>query len=190
MKCRIVALFVALALVATVPAWAGKSSTGGLAQRKVGTLTITTRNTPGIVFKSLGGAREGIDLRGAGLSGATDRYFYLSKDDFWRADGDIKVSDDVIITDDLHLSWGSYITREGINAFFFGRDSVELFNHDLKIWNKEATSYSKIQNDNGELVFYSYNAVTGELVKCNLEKFIRRVEEITGEKFMEIVVEK
>lgn len=41
-------------------------------------------------------------------------------------------------------------------------------------------------NDDGEWVYYSENVRTGKKVKVNMEKMIRRLEEITGESFFEI----
>jgi uncharacterized protein YuzE len=41
-------------------------------------------------------------------------------------------------------------------------------------------------NDDGEWVYYSENVRTGKKVKVNMEKMIRKLEEITGESFFEI----
>lgn len=42
----------------------------------------------------------------------------------------------------------------------------------------------------GDWVFYSKNVKTGRVVRVNMENFIRKMEEITGEKFIEEWVEK
>ena len=44
--------------------------------------------------------------------------------------------------------------------------------------------------ETNEWVFYSKNLKTGKVVKVNMERFIRKMEEITGEKFIEEWIEK
>jgi hypothetical protein len=40
-------------------------------------------------------------------------------------------------------------------------------------------------NDDGEWQYFSRNVKTGKVVRINMERMIRRLEEITGESFME-----
>ena len=51
----------------------------------------------------------------------------------------------------------------------------------------EAGNVTKISphNDVGEWEYFSKNTVTGRVVKINMEKMVRKLEEITGESFME-----
>jgi hypothetical protein len=56
-----------------------------------------TAGNTGIVFGSLGTATNGIDMSSAGLSGS-DKYFNLNTNDFWEADGDLKISGNITIT--------------------------------------------------------------------------------------------
>ena len=60
--------------------------------------------------------------------------------------------------------------------------SAELFVRD------EAGNVTQISphNTEGEWVYYSENSITGKRFKVNMEKMIRKLEEITGESFIEI----
>ena len=60
--------------------------------------------------------------------------------------------------------------------------SAELFVRD------EAGNVTQISphNTEGEWIYYSENSITGKRFKVNMEKMIRRLEEITGEDFIEI----
>ena len=60
--------------------------------------------------------------------------------------------------------------------------SAELFVRD------EAGNVTQISphNTEGEWTYYSENSITGKRFKVNMEKMIRRLEEITGEDFIEI----
>ena len=60
--------------------------------------------------------------------------------------------------------------------------SAELFVRD------EAGNVTQISphNAEGEWTYYSENSITGKRFKVNMEKMIRRLEEITGEDFIEI----
>ena len=60
--------------------------------------------------------------------------------------------------------------------------SAELFVRD------EAGNVTQISphNTEGEWVYYSENSITGKRFKVNMEKMIRKLEEITGENFIEI----
>lgn len=51
----------------------------------------------------------------------------------------------------------------------------------------EAGNVTKISphNDAGEWEYFSRNTMTGRVVKINMEKMVRKLEEITGESFME-----
>lgn len=40
-------------------------------------------------------------------------------------------------------------------------------------------------NENGEWVFFSKNIKTGRVVRINMEKMIKRIEELTGDSFIE-----
>ena len=60
--------------------------------------------------------------------------------------------------------------------------SAELFVRD------EAGNVTQISphNTEGEWVYYSENSITGKRFKVNMEKMIRKLQEITGENFIEI----
>ena len=40
-------------------------------------------------------------------------------------------------------------------------------------------------NEEGEWEYYSKNTKTGKIVRINMEKMVRKLEEITGESFIE-----
>ena len=60
--------------------------------------------------------------------------------------------------------------------------SAELFVRD------EAGNVTQISphNTEGEWIYYSENVKTGKKFKVNMEKMIRKLEQITGEDFIEI----
>jgi hypothetical protein len=64
--------------------------------------------------------------------------------------------------------------------------TVELFSVDE---NSNSTQISPHDPDTGEWVFYSKNTKTGRVVRVNMEKLVKKVEEITGEKFFEEWIE-
>ena len=69
-------------------------------------------------------------------------------------------------------------------AHIYSKDvssSAEVFVRD------EAGNVTQISphNDEGEWQYFSRNTKTGKVVKVNMEKMIRKLEEITGESFME-----
>ena len=53
----------------------------------------------------------------------------------------------------------------------------------------EAGNATKISphNEKGEWEYYSKNSVTGKTVRVNMEKMIRKLEEVTGESFIETI---
>ena len=53
----------------------------------------------------------------------------------------------------------------------------------------EAGNATKISphNDAGEWEYYSKNSKTGKTVRVNMEKMIRKLEEFTGESFIETI---
>ena len=55
-------------------------------------------------------------------------------------------------------------------------------------WENFNFSFTKISphNEDAEWIYYSENVKTGKRVKVNMEKMIRRLEQITGETFFEI----
>ena len=60
--------------------------------------------------------------------------------------------------------------------------SAELFARD------EAGNVTQISphNNQGEWIYYSENVKTGKRFKVNMEKMIRKLEQITGQNFIEI----
>lgn len=73
-------------------------------------------------------------------------------------------------------------------AHIYSKDvssSAELFVRD------EAGNVTQISphNEEGDWVYWSENIKTGKKVKVNMEKMIRRLEEITGERFFEEYIE-
>ena len=56
------------------------------------------------------------------------------------------------------------------------------------VWvQEESGTASKISphNDKGEWEFYSYNKKTGKKLRVNMERMIKKLEEYTGESFIE-----
>jgi len=39
--------------------------------------------------------------------------------------------------------------------------------------------------ETGDWIFYSKNIKTGRVVRVNMEKLVKKIEELTGEKYME-----
>ena len=73
-------------------------------------------------------------------------------------------------------------TDSGVGYIYAKGATAELF---VKDGAGNITQISP-HNDEGEWVYYSENVKTGKRVKVNMEKMIRRLEEITGETFFEI----
>jgi hypothetical protein len=74
-------------------------------------------------------------------------------------------------------------------AHIYAKDvstSAEVFVQD------EAGNVTQISphNTEGEWQYFSKNVKTGKVVRVNMEKMIRKLEEITGESFIEEWVEK
>ena len=74
--------------------------------------------------------------------------------------------------------------RPESSANLFAADdggTVEMYVQD------EASNITKISphNDQGEWEYYSRNSLTGKTVRVNMEKMIKRLEQITGESFFE-----
>lgn len=87
-------------------------------------------------------------------------------------------------TQPLTLTVGSDPATVADNAHIYAKDvtaSAEVFVRD------EAGNVTQISphNKEGDWVYYSENVKTGKRVKVNMEKMIRRLEEITGETFFE-----
>ena len=76
----------------------------------------------------------------------------------------------------------------GNHAHIYSKDvsgSAEMFVQD------EAGNVTQISphNEEGDWVYWSENKKTGKKVKVNMEKMIKRLEEITGESFFEEYIE-
>lgn len=103
-------------------------------------------------------------------------------------------------TTKLHMSSGTFL-QDGTapyHTFTSVTSSPTALSTQASIWaNTEATAEMKVMdgagnitsisphNAEGEWVFSSENVLTGKKIYVNMEKFIRRMEEIVGEKFME-----
>jgi len=81
-------------------------------------------------------------------------------------------------TEPTVVSGHAYIFASAAGAF---GTLTELFVEDSD------SNITKISphNDDGEWEYYSVNRKTGKTIKINMEKFIRRMEQFTGEKFIE-----
>ena len=73
-------------------------------------------------------------------------------------------------------------TDSGVGYLYAKGATAELF---VKDGSGNITQISPHSNE-GDWVYYSENVKTGKKVKVNMEKMIRRLEEITGESFFEI----
>ena len=62
----------------------------------------------------------------------------------------------------------------------------ELFAYDAA---GNATQISPHDKETGEWIFYSKNTKTGRVVRINMEKLVKKFEELTGESFMEEWIE-
>ena len=90
--------------------------------------------------------------------------------------------------DDAHLQLdilASDPSTEADKVAIYAKDvsaSAEMFVRD------EAGNVTQISphNSNGEWIYYSENTITGKRFKVNMEKMIRKLQEITGETFIEI----
>jgi len=79
-------------------------------------------------------------------------------------------------------------STRGDHAHIYSKDvsgSAEMFVQD------EAGNVTQISphNEEGDWIYWSENSKTGKKVKINMEKMIRRLEELTGESFFEEYVE-
>ncbi len=72
------------------------------------------------------------------------------------------------------------------NAAALYASGGELWAYDVS---GNTTQLSPHDSESGEWVFYSKNTITGRVVKINMEKLVKKIEEITGESFMEEWVE-
>ena len=59
------------------------------------------------------------------------------------------------------------------------------YNSSMKL-KQYTTAQISPHNAEGEWTYYSENSITGKRFKVNMEKMIRKLEEITGENFIEI----
>ena len=73
-----------------------------------------------------------------------------------------------------------------MNAAALYASSGELFAYDAA---GNATQISPHDKETGEWIFYSKNIKTGRVVKINMEKLVKKFEEMTGESFIEEWVE-
>ena len=73
-------------------------------------------------------------------------------------------------------------TDSGVGYLYAKGASAELF---VKDGAGNITQISP-HSDEGDWVYYSQNVKTGKTVKVNMEKMIRKLEQITGETFFEI----
>ncbi len=81
-----------------------------------------------------------------------------------------------------YFSDGSYSGRPGIysiNGYLYATD-----------YSGNKTQISPHDPDTGEWIFYSKNINTGKVVRVNMEKLVKAVEKLTGEKFMIETIEK
>lgn len=68
------------------------------------------------------------------------------------------------------------------NAAALYASGGELYSYDSA---GNATLISPHDQETGEGIFYSRNTITGRVVKVNMEKLVKKIEELTGETFME-----
>jgi hypothetical protein len=80
-------------------------------------------------------------------------------------------------------------------AKIFSATETEIGNSDgVGIWVEDQTGnqtqISPHDPETGEWIFYSKNIKTGRIVRVNMEKLVKAVEKLTGEKFMfEMLIE-
>ena len=72
------------------------------------------------------------------------------------------------------------------NAAALYASGGELFSYDV---DGNATQISPHDPETGEWIFYSKNTRTGKVVRVNMEKLVKKIEELTGEQFMEEWIE-
>jgi len=72
-------------------------------------------------------------------------------------------------------------------------NAAALYVEGGEMWSYDAagnkTQISPHDPETGEWIFYSKNVKTGRVVKINMEKLIKKVEELTGKKFLEEWIE-
>ena len=107
------------------------------------------------------------------------------------ANGALDVTGEVMITGSVHVdnsiaikqAAGDPSTLDGYAHIYAKNDAgdAELFVRD------EAGNVTKISphNSQGEWEYFSKNTKTGKVFRVNMEKMIRKLEEITGESFIE-----
>jgi hypothetical protein len=130
-----------------------------------------------------------------------------------KADGDLIVSANAmvggsaIVNRDLTIngSIGIGTTEPGEALDVAGRIAIQVTSDPstvtnyAHIYSKDVSNFAEVfvrdeagnvtqispHNEEGEWQYFSRNVITGKVVKINMEKMIRRLEEITGESFME-----
>ena len=75
----------------------------------------------------------------------------------------------------------------GLFAYDDGEGTVELYAVDE---DSNSTRISPHDPETGEWIFYSKNIKTGRVVRVNMEKLVKKVEELTGETFFDEWIEK
>ena len=182
-----------------------------------GNVGIGTQDTPGALLEVAGSQRSQTIWASESPGGADVGRLeigYDSDDDFRRIqvwDGDTNAPTDLVLQtaggnvgigtgEPLTTAPGGKILYFGDNggsppamaigtAGLYAKDfegTVELFAVDE---NSNSTQISPHDPVTGEWVFYSKNIKTGRVVRVNMEKLAKKVEELTGEKFFEEWIE-
>ena len=147
------------------------------------TLGSDVSNT--IHFNTSGSVGIGTSNPGADLDVIGNSKFLGDMD----IDGDLDVDGDVRISNYLALNCDGTVDPSGTpplvnHAHIYSKlvsGHAELFVQDS---NSNVTQISP-HNPEGEWQYFSKNIKTGKVVRINMEKMIRKLEEITGESFME-----
>ena len=76
----------------------------------------------------------------------------------------------------------------GSDVVFGPSKNVRIYSQSGRLWAQDSafnkTVLSPHDPETGEWVYYSKNVKTGKVVKVNMEKLVKAVEKLTGEKFM------
>lgn len=109
---------------------------------------------------------------------------YQNKGPIELAGGYVKIASQLPYINIQGITDSTQPPRPESSANIFAADdggTVEMYVQD------EASNITKISphNDQGEWEYFSRNSITGKTVRVNMEKMIRKLEQITGESFFE-----
>jgi hypothetical protein len=152
-------------------------------------INVTTPGgNPGFIVYADNGHRREISFHNGGMrlinsnsSAPDDRGIDIDEDgwvgintELATLPAELTVDGSILLED--HASWKSAPGHAGLSAI-----GGELYGVDE---NANITLISPHDDVTGEWIFYSKNIKTGRVVRVDMERLVRKIEDLTGEKFM------